>query len=59
MKNNKEEKKKEEEKYQKKELDYDYCPKHKMRYPKGSSCPKCDQEKEKQLSWVCFFNEDK
>jgi len=47
MKNNKEEKKKEEEKYQKKELDYDYCPKHKMRYPKGSSCPKCDQEKEK------------
>jgi len=44
MKSNKKE---EEEKYRKKELDFDFCPKHRIRYPKGSNCSKCEREKEK------------
>lgn len=31
----------------KKEYDFDYCTKHNMRYPKGSECPKCKEEREK------------
>ena len=33
---------------EKKELDFDYCPKHGLRYPKGSTCPKCDEERRKK-----------
>jgi uncharacterized OB-fold protein len=49
MKNNRQEenKKKEEKITLKKQLDFDYCPKHEIYYPKGSNCPKCEQEKGK------------
>lgn len=28
-----------------KELDYLLCPKHNIRYPKGSRCPACESER--------------
>ncbi len=34
--------------YGKKELDYILCPKHRMRYLKGTECPQCKAEREKQ-----------
>lgn len=33
---------------EKKELDFDYCPIHRIRFPKGSTCPKCDEERRKK-----------
>lgn len=33
---------------EKKELDFYCCPKHGTRYPKGSECPKCEEEKRKK-----------
>lgn len=33
---------------EKKELDFDYCPKLEIRYPKGAECPKCKEEKKKK-----------
>lgn len=34
-----------EKEQEKKELDFYYCPKHSIRYPKGSECPKCEEER--------------
>jgi hypothetical protein len=33
-----------EKEQEKKALDYEFCPKHSLRYPKGSVCPKCEEE---------------
>lgn len=33
---------------EKKGLDFDYCRRHNQPYPKGSVCPKCDEERRKK-----------
>jgi len=32
----------------KKELDFNYCPRHNLTYPKGSVCPGCQAERRKK-----------
>jgi hypothetical protein len=34
---------------EKKEYDFDYCPKHNMKFPKGAECPKCKEEKKEMI----------
>ena len=33
---------------EKRALDYEYCSKHNLRYPKGSECPRCEEEKRRK-----------
>jgi hypothetical protein len=47
MSKKEQEKDKEKSHVEYKELDFEVCPKHGLRYPKGSGCPRCEEEKNK------------